>query len=197
MGPANSESPDLNHKTGPSPFGGPVLLIFTKILGVLNAIGTFWILALMVLINSDVFGRFLFNAPIDGVPEMIELSIVGIVFLQLGDACRNGRLTRSDGFFNYMQRRVPKVGRAMAVIIDLLALVFMVLILIGSVPLFMEAFTENHFTGEEGVFTAPTWPIKLIIVIGCAVTLLQFFVFALRHIFGQEVGGHSKPAPTT
>jgi len=196
MGPTNTESPNLSQETGPSPFGGPILLGFTKILGALNAIGTFWILALMVLINSDVFGRFLFNAPIDGVPEMIELSIVGIVFLQLGDACRSGRLTRSDGFFNYMQRKKPAIGRAMAVLIDLLALLFMVLILIGSIPLFMEAFTENHFTGEEGVFTAPTWPIKLIIVIGCTVTLLQFLVFALTHIFGKPLSD-GKAAPTS
>ena len=42
----------------------------------------------MVLINSDVIGRNLFNAPILGVPEMTSLSIVGIVFLQLADTLR-------------------------------------------------------------------------------------------------------------
>ena len=31
------------------------------------------------------------------------MSIVGIVFMQLGDATRQGRLTRSDGFYNLVQ----------------------------------------------------------------------------------------------
>jgi len=70
---------------------------FSHLIGGLNAIGTLWIFLLMVVINTDVFSRLLFNHPIDGVPELIELSIVGIVFLQLCDTVRAGRLTRSDG----------------------------------------------------------------------------------------------------
>ena len=34
----------------------------------LNAVGTLWIFAIMVAINADVFARFLFSAPISGVP---------------------------------------------------------------------------------------------------------------------------------
>ena len=49
----------------------------------------------MVLINIDVFSRYLFNAPVTGVPLVITLSIIAIVFLQLAAALRGGRVTRS------------------------------------------------------------------------------------------------------
>lgn len=171
-------------KPGAPSRDGPLATVFHYLLGGLNAVGTVWIFALMVLINRDVFGRYFFNAPVDGVPEMIELSIVGIVFLQLGDATRTGRLTRSDGLFYFVLRKWPAVGRVMGALFDLLGAFLMGLILYGSVPMLREAWAENHFIGEIGIFTAPTWPIKAIIVVGCLVTLLQFVVFAWRYAFG-------------
>ena len=54
----------------------------------LNVLGTLLIVALMILINSDVIGRQVFLSPISGVPEMVSLSIVAIVFLQVGQAFR-------------------------------------------------------------------------------------------------------------
>ena len=65
--------------------------LFSKLVAGLNSIGTVIIFAMMIIINVDVFSRFLFNAPFDGVTELVELSIVAIVFLQLGDAVRCGR----------------------------------------------------------------------------------------------------------
>ena len=49
----------------------------------LNVIGTAGIFLLMLLINADVLGRSLFDRPISGVPEIVSLSIVAIVFLQI------------------------------------------------------------------------------------------------------------------
>ena len=158
----------------------------TRLLVGLNGIGSVWIFALMVLINADAFSRTLFTAPIYGVNEMIELSIVGIVFLQLGDALRTGRLTRSDGLFRILLGRQPLIGRSLGALFDLLGAVFMGLILYGSWPLLTEAWVNDYYVGNEGVFTAPTWPIKLIIVVGCLVTMLQFVAFAIRHALPRQ-----------
>ena len=166
----------------PTPSNGKFDRILEIILSNLNSIGSLWIFVLTILINMDAFGRKLFHSPIDGVNEIVELSIVGIVFLQLGDATRKGRLPRSDGLFNIVGRKWPTFGRFHAALFDLLGAVFMGLILWGSVPLFLEAYQSDFYVGVEGVFTAPVWPIKLIIVIGCAVTLLQFLVFVQRNI---------------
>ena len=41
---------------------------FDALISALNAVGTVWIFVIMILINADVFARFLFNHPINGVP---------------------------------------------------------------------------------------------------------------------------------
>ena len=61
------------------------------------------------------------------------------------------------------------------------------LILYGSIPLFIESYQSDFYIGVEGLFTAPVWPIKLIIVIGCAVTLLQFLVFVRRNLTRTKI----------
>jgi len=148
----------------------------------LNALGSIWIFALMVMINADAMGRTFFTAPIYGVNELVELSLVGIVFLQLGDATRTGRLTRSDGFFSFLLRKVQHIGRPLGAIFDFLGVVFMVIILWGSVPLLIESYELDYYVGEEGLATFAVWPIKLVIVIGCAVTLFIFAGFAYRYL---------------
>lgn len=162
--------------------------ILEIVLSNLNSIGSVWIFVLTLLINADAFGRKLFHSPIDGVNEIVELSIVGIVFLQLGDATRKGRLPRSDGLFNLIGRRMPNFSRFHGALFDLFGAVFMGLILYGSIPLFIESYNSDFYVGVEGVFTAPVWPIKLIIIIGCAVTLLQFLVFVRRNLARPKVG---------
>jgi TRAP-type C4-dicarboxylate transport system permease small subunit len=160
---------------------GAISVLLSPVLSSLNALGSFWIFVLMILINMDAFGRTLFAAPIDGVNEVVELSLVGIVFLQLGDSTRHGRLTRSDGFLNIMLKRRPRIGHYMASTFDFLGMVFMGIIIWGSYPMLIESIEGDYFVGNEGVFTAPVWPVNLVIVIGCAVTLLQFAVFIGRH----------------
>ena len=148
----------------------------------MNTIGSLWIFALMVMIDVDAFSRTFFLHPFHGVLELVELSIVGIVFLQLGDATRQGRLTRSDGFFNIVGARKPIAHRAMGALFDLLGALFLAIVLIGAVPEMIDAWVLDYYVGDEGVFTAPEWPIKVIIVLGCFVTLLQFLAFAARYI---------------
>ena len=63
-----------------------------------------------------------------------------------------------------------------------LAVVFMAIVLYGIVPELYLAWRDNYFVGEEGLFTVPEWPIKFILVLGCAVTMLQFLKFAIRHV---------------
>lgn len=153
-----------------------------RVLTVMNTIGSLWIFAMMVMIDTDAFSRTLFSHPFHGVIELVEMSIVGIVFMQLGDATRRGRLTRSDGFYDLMQTRRPRTGHVMGAVFDLLGAVFFVLVLFGAVPELIDSWRYDYYVGEEGLFTAPEWPIRLIIVLGCVVTMLQFVKFSLRHL---------------
>jgi TRAP-type mannitol/chloroaromatic compound transport system permease small subunit len=151
---------------------------FDRLVVGLNALGSFWILLLILLITSDALGRSFFTHPIVGTHELVQISIVGIVFLQLGDAIRTGRLTRSDTFLGVLQFRKPRAGAALEAVFCLLGAAYMAIGLWGSVPLLKEAIERNSWIGNEGVFTAPVWPVKTIIVIGLAVCLVQFLRLA-------------------
>jgi TRAP-type C4-dicarboxylate transport system permease small subunit len=156
--------------------------MFGKTVSGLNALGSLLIVALVVLINLEAFSRSLFNKPFDGVIELIEISIVAIVFLQLADATRRRMLTQSDGLLNIALQRKPRIGRAMGVFINSLGVVFMALIVYGSIPLLRESWNEGHYVGVAHVFTAPTWPIKFILVLGSTMAMIQFAIFTWSYL---------------
>ena len=167
---------------GPEAPGNPLGRGFSALVAGLNSVGTAWIFVLMVIINVDVLSRYLFNAPIQGVAEIVELSIVGIVFLQISDAVRAGRLTRSDGLYLQIVKRRPVVGHLMGALFDVAGTVFFIFILLGAIPRLIEAYERGYFAGNEGLFVVPVWPIRLILVIGCIVVAVQFLVLAWRNV---------------
>lgn len=163
--------------------------LFHKWVFALNSIGTLWIFAIMVLMNSDIFMRFVFGAPIDGVTEIIEISIAGIVFLQLADAVRAGRLTRSDGLFNKIAASRPKLGHILGFFFDFCGAVFFICILLGGIPMFIDAWVGNEYSGVDGVFTVVVWPIRLIMVISCISVVGVFISFMINHVLALKALG--------
>lgn len=151
---------------------------FDRLIVGMNAAGSFWVLLLILLVTADALGRSLFAAPIVGTVELTQISIVGIVFLQLADALRTGQLTRADSFLGALRGRAPRAAAALEAAFFALGAAYMALGLWGSVPLLAEAVRRNHWIGNEGVFTAPVWPVKSVIVAGLAVCLLQFLRMA-------------------
>jgi TRAP-type C4-dicarboxylate transport system permease small subunit len=162
--------------------GNAVSRAFSAFVAGLNSIGTVLIFALVVMINLDVFSRFLFNAPIDGVTELVELSIVAIVFLQLADAVRNGRLTRSEGLYSRLQQRNPRLGHWLGAIFDLGGAVFFVTIIMGGIPRLIDAWQRDYFAGNRGIFVVPVWPVRLVLVIGALTVVIVFLSLAWIHI---------------
>jgi TRAP-type C4-dicarboxylate transport system permease small subunit len=148
---------------------------FDRLVVGMNAAGSIWILLLILLVSADALGRSFFLHPIVGTTELVTLSIVGIVFMQLPDTIRGERLTRSDSLLAIVPQRV---AAGLQALFCLLGALFMALGLWGSVPLLREALERNHWIGNEGVFTAPVWPVKTIIVAGLAVCLIQFLRLA-------------------
>jgi len=162
--------------------GNIVTRAFSWFVAGLNSIGGALIFAMIVMINLDVFSRFLFNAPIDGVTELVELSIVAIVFLQLADAVRNGRLTRSGGLYSKIQEKSPRVGHILGALFDLGGVIFFIAIIAGSIPRFIDAWERGYFSGNKGIFVVPVWPVRLIIVIGAVTVVLVFLGLIWQHV---------------
>ncbi len=132
----------------------------------------------MFVILADVIGRAAFDAPILGVPEMVQFSIVGIVFLQLPQTLRAGGLTRSELLLEPLRGRKPRLAAALQAFYDLTGAGLFALILAATWPLAVQAFEAREFYGSTGVVQIPIGPLKLIIIAGCAVMCLQFLLSA-------------------
>jgi TRAP-type mannitol/chloroaromatic compound transport system permease small subunit len=148
----------------------------------MNSLGTCWIFVLLILINIDIVGRTLFNAPLRGVTEIVGMTIVACVYLQLAHAIDVGRLTRSDILSSRLERTHPKVKLALECCYNVVGAAILAFLFFYSIPIFAEAWSTGEYEGAQGDFTAPVWPVKLIIVIGCLVAALQGLVNSYRCI---------------
>ncbi|WP_299138431.1 TRAP transporter small permease subunit [uncultured Tateyamaria sp.] len=176
---------------------------FTETVAIIaNVSGAFVLLALVVIMNMDVIARGVFHAPFRGVVELVIFALVLIVFLQLPDVVRTGRLTRSDGFPSLMRAKTPRLGEGLERIIHAVSCGFMFMIVWTVWPEFTEAFESCHFFtppefgaqptgafwpdfkaalarcdyfGTPGIMTVPWWPARLAIVFGCVMAGLLFF----------------------
>lgn len=148
-----------------------------------NAFGTLIVLFLVLSVNADVVARNLFSAPLKGTVELVQFSMVLIVFLQLPDVVRINRLTRSDGLLGYLAQKRPSIARIIARVIDTAAAVFMGLIAYTMFPEISEAYVDGDYYGTPGIFTMPTWPTKLAITYAGA---LCCAIFALKAITGSR-----------
>lgn len=155
-------------------YGRPLPLGVHLLTGAMNALGTLWILALMVLINVDVAGRNLFAAPLRGVPELTALSIVGIVFLQLADTLHRGRFTRAEVLLGRLEKTRPVVADLLHALYHGVGAALMVVILWASWAPLAESVRIREYTGAIGDFQAPVWPIRLITLLGLGVTALCY-----------------------
>ncbi|WP_417240977.1 TRAP transporter small permease subunit [Celeribacter halophilus] len=168
-------------------FRDPVYLRWLDMLTqVSNVCGSLLISGLVILIGADVIGRNFFGTPVSGVPEMVTLSIVAIVFLQAPQALKAGRMTRSDALIGYLGRKVPAVARILDTVYDLLAMLVVGAIVYATYPIFIRAWERSEFIGAVGDFTAPVWPAKMMVLIGGTLLALQFAARILRRFNSQR-----------
>jgi TRAP-type mannitol/chloroaromatic compound transport system permease small subunit len=165
---------------------GFFLRILDAVTALANVSGSLLILALVGLIAADVAGRNLFNKPISGVPEMVSLSIVAIVFLQAPQALRAGRFTRSDGLIEVLRKRSNALTKWLETAFDLIGLTVLSAILYAHWPILVRAWVRNDFVGAVGNFTAPTWPVKAMLFVGAGLLALQFIARIIRRWEGRD-----------
>lgn len=187
--PPGSDEPGRGESSPQTIFGR----YFNGLITALNSVGTAWIFVMMILINADVFMRYLFNSPVRGVPLVITLSIIAIVFLQMSDALRYGRFTRSDVMIGALLRRRPIVGHSMQMIYNIAGTILMGILLWYSIPFFEKAWDLKTYAGNEGDFTLPIWPVDLVILIGatcCGIQYFRHFWEDIRYLRGFRDNEH-------
>jgi TRAP-type mannitol/chloroaromatic compound transport system permease small subunit len=171
----------------PLPFG------LHHLTAAMNALGTLWIVALMLLIVADVLGRNFLSAPVPGVPETVALSIVGIVFLQLADTLRCGRFIRAEVLLVRLARTRPAWHAGLSALWHAVGGALLLVVLWASWRPLVEAVQIREYVGAVGSFQAPVWPVRLITLIGLSVTALTYGLLVLGDL--QRLSRLRREAP--
>ena len=155
---------------------------FARLLAALSVVGTALILGLMVLINSDVLGRALFNQPVRGTAEMVAMSIVAIVFLQAPHALACGRMIRSEVLIEKLERAWPAAGGAANAAFELCGAALFAAVAAGVWPALADAWEIGAYVGAQGDSMAPVWPVHAVVVLGAGLTALQYALMAAARL---------------
>ena len=155
----------------------------------LNAVGSAWVAAITLLICADILGRVLFRYPLVGVPEIVKVSIVAIVWLQIPHTLKTGGHLRSDIVLRYLSARGRAALDLFACILG--AIIFGLLVYSGWDTMIL-AWEMGEFEGELPV-RVPTYPLRSIVLLGAALTALQFLLMAAEAV--RRLASRSPEAP--
>lgn len=172
---------------GASSVKRPTLLvrIWGFMVDAMAGLGTILILVLMAIVCSDIVARNLFNASLPLVAELGALTLVMIVYLQLGAAVRHNRLPRADFIITAVQARSPLAAAVMNAAYHLVGAAMLAVIAWATIGILEADMGRGRYIGVTGVFTMPTWPFRLVILFGVTVAAMQF-VFQMFGAFLPE-----------
>ncbi|MDD9996732.1 MAG: TRAP transporter large permease subunit [Rhodospirillaceae bacterium] len=142
----------------------------------MNGAGVVWVFALTFLICADITGRTLFDRPLQAVPEIVALSLIACVFLQLAFAVDGARLTRADIFLSQIRRRSTGMAGGLERFFAIAGALVLLAMTAGAWPDFLRAFRTSEFVGVEGIYTLPITPIKFIVVLGAVTAALSYLL---------------------
>jgi C4-dicarboxylate transporter DctQ subunit len=161
--------------------------VLSKIEDYLNLASVFIIMFLMFFATTEIIGRYLFNSPVPGHVEIVELIMVGIVFFGIAYTQRVGGHVRMELFVTkVLKGRSYHIAEAITNILSLFVYVF-ILIYTFKATLFAYQIGDN-----TSYLYWPTWPSKLAVPIGCFFLCIRFAVEIIQHTAQAVVGGEMR-----
>jgi TRAP-type C4-dicarboxylate transport system permease small subunit len=168
-----------------------LLSLFEGLNARLSFLGSLWIVALMALITVDVVGRAFLSITVYGVPEIVKVSIVGLVWLQMAYTLQIGGHLQSRLI---LDRLPPRPRMALELFGYFLGSVVFILIVYSSWDGMINAWQIGAYEGEHPV-RVPTAPIFTIVVVGAALTAIQFIILTVREARALAAGEDAPAAP--
>ncbi len=162
---------------------------FGKLTSAMNMVGTIWIVVMTILVVADVIGLNLFRQSVPAVKEFIQLSMPGIVFLQLANTLREDRHVSSDVFINKLRRGSPRVASFTYGVFNLIGMALMLFLSYKIFPKAEQAYVEGFTRGHAGIMTLPEWPSMALVVFGAAIMGLQYLLLSARDFRAAFTGG--------
>ena len=137
------------------------------------AVSCFCVLAIVGVTTLDVAARGLFNAPFAWSHDLItQYLLVAMFFLSLPYVSRTGGHMALD--FLARKVRAPRMRSFLALVGELLALVFIAGFVWGALGTAMDAYAGGDLL--PGMLPWPTWPSRLLGPFGAAVLALRLLV---------------------
>jgi TRAP-type C4-dicarboxylate transport system permease small subunit len=146
---------------------------------------------LSFVVCADVLGRDLFGRPLQGTKEMVEISIVIILWLQAAYAIRSGGMIWVDAVHAHLPHRVQRVCEVLGAA---LGIAFFGLICWGSIDPALYAWNSSEFEGE-GALRIPVWPARFLVVVGSFLAAFNYLLIAIDRVRALVTGGASSPPP--
>jgi TRAP-type mannitol/chloroaromatic compound transport system permease small subunit len=123
------------------------------------------------------------------VSELGALALVMIVYLQLATTIRHDRLVRADILIGGIGIKFPRVRLVLETLFDATGAVVIAIVAWSTLGILERDLRATEFIGVTGVLTLPTWPFRVLILLGVAVAAVQFVLqavdrlsrFAVRH----------------
>ena len=149
----------------------------------LNLVSVFIIMFLMFFATTEIVGRYIFNAPVPGHVEIVELIMAGVVFFGIAYTERVGGHVRMELFVTrVLKGRGYHIAEALTAMLSLFVYVFILIY----------TFKNSVFSFQMGDNTAylywPTWPSKFAIPLGSLFLCIRFLIEIIQHI-AQAVSG--------
>jgi len=153
----------------------------------LNLTSVFIIMFLMFFATTEIVGRYLFNSPVPGHVEIVELIMAGVVFFGIAYTERVGGHVRMELFVTrVLKGRGYHIAEA---ITAALSLFVYILILIYT-------FKASVFAFQMGDNTAylywPTWPSKFAVPLGSFFLCIRFLIEIIQHLAQAVSGGEMR-----
>ena len=141
-----------------------------KIETALDFIAAFFILGLMFLGVVNVVGRRLFDHPVAGYIDIVEVTMVAYAFLGVAFCQRVGGHVRMEILVQRLKGRALWIAEAVAVLIGVI--VIAVLIWYG-----FEHALRAYRLGDSTIdLRLPVWPAKLVVPVAFAVLWLRLLI---------------------
>jgi C4-dicarboxylate transporter DctQ subunit len=149
----------------------------------LNLASVFIIMFLMFFASAEILGRYIFNAPIPGHVEIVELIMAGIVFFGIAYTERVGGHVRMELFVTrVLKGRAYHIAEAITATMSLFVYIFILIY----------TFKATLFAFQVGDSTAylywPTWPSKFAVPLGSFFLCMRFVIEIIQHI-AQAIAG--------
>lgn len=138
----------------------------------------------MFFMTADVFGRIFLNHPLTGAPELVKVSLVGVVYLHMPYTFWINRHIRSDLLSSKMG---PGLRHTMDIVMYLLGAALFAGIFFASWGPMLDAWKIGEYEGE-GALRVPTAPVRTILVVGTALTMVLYAVRAAAGLAGIQSG---------